>query len=418
MRLALPHRFLLLISLAIPYATRGQTDWPEFRGSTGQGHATSTRLPLRWSATENIVWKQAVPGTGWSSPIVYRGRVYLTTALLDDAGNPTSLRLLSFDLASGKPTLDREVFPVSSRHGKHTKNSHASPTPIAAGDRVYVHFGHMGTAALDLAGKLLWQQTGLSYSPVHGNGGSPILVDDQLIFNCDGGDHPFIVALDRDSGAVRWRVKRDTAAKKTFSFCTPLLIQVNGRRQLITPGSGVVNALDPFSGRELWRVRYGEGYSVVPRPVFGDGLLYLGTGYERPAVYAIKPDGVGDLTDTRVAWTTVRSAPHTPSMLLVGDELFFVSDNGVASCVDARTGELHWNERLGGDFSASPIHANGRIYFTNERGRTFVIRAAKQFVKLAENDLAERTLASLAVSDPSLLIRTEQNLCRIQEPTQ
>lgn len=403
-----------LLTTALPLSA--QEDWPEFRGPTGQGQATSTRLPLRWGPAENVVWKQAVPGVGWSSPIVYRGRVFLTTALLDDAGNPTSLRLLSYDVAAGKPTLDREVFPVSSREGKHSKNSHASPTPIAAGDRVYVHFGHLGTAAFDLSGKRLWQQTSLSYSPVHGNGGSPILVGDKLIFNGDGGSEPFIVALAKDSGQVLWRVKRETTAAKTFSFCTPLLIQVNGQAQLITPGSGVVNALDPADGHELWRARYGEGYSIIPRPVFGFGLIFIGTGYDRPSVYAIKTGGTGDVTDTHVEWTTARSAPNTPSMLLVGDELYFVADSGVASCVDARTGKAYWNERLGGDFSASPIHANGRIYFTNERGRTFVVQASKQFTKLAENDLAERTLASVAVGGPSLFLRTEQNLYRIQEP--
>jgi outer membrane protein assembly factor BamB len=407
--------FCACLATALPLAA--QPDWPEFRGPTGQGHAESPKLPLRWSQSENIVWKQPVPGVGWSSPIVYRDTIFLTTALLDEAGQPTSLRALAYDLPSGRPLWNREVFPVATRSGKHAKNSHASPTPVAEGDRLYVHFGHLGTAALDLAGHVVWRQTELAYSPVHGNGGSPILFADKLIFNCDGGNDPFIVALDKLTGAVRWRVPRPTTARNRFSFSTPLIIEVAGRPQLITPGSGMVNALDPADGRELWRANYGEGFSVVPRPVFGHGMIFIGTGYERAWAYGIKVDGAGDITDTHVAWKTSRGAPNTPSMILVEDELYFVADNGVASCVDARTGELHWNERLGGDMSASPIHANGRIYFTNERGRTFVVKAGKQFELLAENDLGERTLASPAVSGPSLFIRTENHLYRIQEPT-
>ncbi len=396
---------------------RAQDDWPEFRGPTRDGHAISKTLPLRWSANENVVWKQTVPGAGWSSPIVWRGVVYLTTATLDDVGKPASLDMLAFDFASGRPLWRREVFTMSSLPNKHAKNSHASPTPVAEGERLFVHFGPLGTAAFELSGQVLWRQSGLGYSPVHGNGGSPVVVNDKLIFSCDGGSDPFIVALNKHTGDVIWRVPRVTTAKKTFSFSTPQVIQVDGKEQVITPGSGLVSALDPADGREIWRVRYGEGYSVIPRPVVGHGLVFIGTGYDRPWTYAIKVNGRGDVTDTHVAWMASRSAPNTPSMLLVGDELYFVADSGVASCVDARTGMVHWNERLGGDFSASPIYANGVIYFTNERGRTFVVKASKRFEKLAENDLGERTLASLAVSGPSILIRTEEHLCRIQEPT-
>lgn len=361
------------------------------------------------------MWRSDVPGVGWSSPIVYRSAVYLTTALIDDTGNPVSLRVLSFDASSGRLNWNEEVLPVSIRPPKHGKNSHASPTPVAQDGRLYVHFGHLGTAALDLSGKVLWRQTGLSYPPVHGNGGSPALVGDKLIFSCDGERDPFVVALDKNTGRVIWKVRRETAAAKTFSFSTPLLVSVNGQQQLITPGSGVVDSLNPDDGTEIWSVRYGEGYSVIPRPVFGHGMIFIGTGYDRPWVYAIKVGGHGDVTKSQVVWTTARGAPNTPSLLLVGEELYFVSDSGVASCVDAKTGRLHWNERLGGDFSSSPIDAGGRIYFTNERGRTFVVKASRQFERLAENDLGEHILASLAASGSSLFIRTEEHLYHIQE---
>lgn len=391
-------------------------DWPQFRGPTGQGHASGENLPVRWGTTENVVWKTPVPGAGWSSPVVHRNVVYLTAALLDASGNPTSLRTLAFDTASGKLRWDREVFSIVANQQKHSKNSHASPTPVAAEGRVYVHFGHLGTAALDLSGEVVWRQGSLDYAPVHGNGGSPILVDDKLVFSCDGGRDPFIVALDKATGEIAWRTPRRTNAKRTFSFSTPLLIDLNGERQVISPGSGQVDALDPMTGGLLWHATYGEGFSVIPRPVYGHGMIFVGTGYERSFLHGIKAGGRGDVTGSNTVWIISRSAPHTPSTLLVGDELYFVSDAGIASCVDARTGKLHWNERLGGDFSASPLFANGLIYFTNERGNTIVVRASTTFEKVAENDIGERTLASLAASGPAFYLRSEAHLHRIQQP--
>jgi len=385
-------------------------DWTEFRGPSHQGHSDARHVPLKWSATENVQWRTRIPGKGWSSPVTRGNRIFLTTAVTD--GSQVSLRVLALDAASGKiawetPALDAPAV----RH--HDKNSHASATPVIEDDRLYTHFGHYGTVCLDLDGKVLWRQTGLAYSPVHGNGGSPAIADDALIFNCDGASDPFIAALDKRTGKVLWKVPRQTTAKRTFSFSTPLVIEVSGRKQVITPGSGVVSALDPKNGREIWRVRYGEGYSVVPRPVFGHGLVFLSSGYERAIIHAIRPDGQGDVTDTHVAWTQERGAPKSPSMLLVGDELYAVADNGVAICVDARTGRIHWQERVGGNYSASPVFAGGRIYMQNETGTGFVLAPGKEFRVLAENPLGERTLASYAVLEGALLIRTEQHLYRI-----
>jgi outer membrane protein assembly factor BamB len=173
----------------------------------------------------------------------------------------------------------------------HSKNSPASATPVVTADRLYVHFGHMGTAALDLSGKVLWRQTSVTYPPVHGNGGSPVLVGGLLVFNCDGAKDPFVAALDAGSGEVRWKTPRDTPAKSKFSFSTPLVIEVEGRAQLVSAASGFVGGYDPADGRELWRVRYGEGYSVVPRPVYSHGLLFVSSGFDSPVLYAIRPAG-------------------------------------------------------------------------------------------------------------------------------
>jgi outer membrane protein assembly factor BamB len=388
-------------------------DWPEFRGPTGQGIANVRNVPLHWGPESNVVWKTAIPGEGWSSPVLVADKLYLTSATTDDG--PTSLRALCVNAKDGKllwnvPVLAPEA---DTTQAKHQKNSLASPTPIVRDGRMYVHFGHMGTAALDLKGKALWTQTELKYPPLHGNGGSPVLVDDLLVFSCDGTTEPFIAALDAKTGKVRWRTPRNTTAKRKFSFATPLAIKVAGKTQIISPGSGFVGAYDPKDGHEIWRVSYGEGYSVIPRPVFAHGLLFVASGFERPVLFAIRPeDAVGDVTEKNVAWSYNKGMPQTPSPLVVGDELYVVSDSGIATCFDARTGTVHWNERLGGDFSASPIFADGRIYFQNEAGVGYVLKPGKTFELLARNDLGERTFASPVVTDKALFLRSKSYLWR------
>lgn len=388
-------------------------DWPEFRGPTGEGHSAADNLPLEWGKDKNKVWQQDIPGLGWSSPVVVQGRVYLTTAV--PVKGDFSLEALCLDAKTGAILWEKEVFRENGKTAPaiHSKNSHASPTPLVHDGRLYVHFGHMGTACLDLAGKILWRNNELKYNPVHGNGGTPIFVDDKLIFSCDGGDQAFVAALDRATGKQAWRTDRRTDPVKKFSFSTPLLITVNGKKQVISPGSEAVMAYDPANGHEIWRVRY-RGYSVIPRPVYGHGLLFISTSYDSPTLLAIRPDGAGDVTKSHIAWSNRQNAPHTPSVLLVGDELYMVSDDGVASCLDAKTGKVHWHERLGGEFSASPVHAAGRIYFQSEDGVGIVVKAGKQFELLARNPLNERTLASYAIADDALFIRTDKRLYRFK----
>ena len=408
-------RFLLLFTLPIVLFTAPVRagDWTEFRGPTGQGIADG-KLPLEWSPTRNVVWKQAIPGAGWSSPVVVAGRVYLTTAVPQAGGY--SLRTLCLDAKSGQTLWNVEVVNQGATAPKiQSKNSHASPTPLFADGRIYVHFGHMGTACLNTDGKILWKQTDIKYSPVHGNGGSPALVDGKLIFSCDGGDKQFVVGLDSATGKVKWKTERAVEGGKRFAFSTPLVIEVKSKKQVVLPGANVVCAYDPADGREIWRVRY-KGYSTIPRPVFGHGLVFICTGYDPPAsLLAIRPDGSGDVTETHVAWTLKKSVPLTPSLLLDGDELYMVSDNGFASCVDAKTGTTHWSERLNDAFSASPVLAGGRIYLQSEKGKTYVVQAGKTYKELGRSDLGERTLASYAVAEGALFLRTETSLYRIEE---
>ena len=408
---------LLVRSVAIAVllvVSAAADDWPQFRGTTANGVSSALRVPVRWSSTDHVVWKTPIPGGGWSSPVLADGRLYLTTAVTDETDSDVSLRALCIDAADGQILWNVEVLKPEKAATKqvHTKNSLASSTPIVAENRLYVHFGHMGTAALDLNGDIVWTQQELQYPPVHGNGGSPVLVDDVLAFSCDGASDPFVAALDQATGEVRWKTPRNTSATKTFSFSTPIVLDVDGIRQIISAGSGFVGAYDPRDGREIWRVNYGEGYSVVPRPVYAHGLLFVATGFNRARLLAINPVAArGDATDN-VIWTYDRGVSLTPSVVAVGDSIYLVSDNGVATCLDARTGKAHWTERLEGGFSASPVFADGKIYFTNESGTTFVVQADTTFELLATNDVAERTLASPAVDDGAFYQRTESHLWR------
>ena len=405
---------LALLGTFVSSSLLAANDWPEFRGPTGQGISNAKNVPLHWGAMSNVVWKTGIPGEGWSSPVLVNGKIYLTTAVTDSTS--TSLRAVCVSASDGRIQWDVEVLQPDpgATQAIHKKNSLASPTPIVRDGHIYVHFGHMGTAALDLSGKILWRQAELKYPPTHGNGGSPALVGDLLVFSCDGGNDPFLAALDANTGKVRWKTPRNTTAARKFSFSTPLAIEVDGRTQIISPGSGFVGGYDPKDGHEIWRARYGMGYSVITRPVFAHGLLFISSSFDRPVLYAIKPAGAkGDVTDSHIAWSYSKGVPNTPSPLVVGDELYFVSDGGIATCLDARTGDLHWSERLGGGFSASPVLAEGRIYFQNEEGVGTVLKAGKTFAVLAKNDLGERTLASPAVTENAILLRSKDHLWRI-----
>ena len=371
-------------------------DWPQFRGPGGEGHSAEKNLPLQWSETSNIAWKTAIPGRGWSSPSVSNGAIWLTAEV------DTGLHLYSLESKSGKILKDITVFSPRSLGTQHAKNTHASPTPILEDGRVYVHFGSHGTAAVNTDGQILWKTT-MDYEPMHGTGGSPVIFKDLLIFSCDGTDVQFVVALNKNTGKVKWKTSRKTY----MAFSTPLLIKVDGKDQVVSPGAYRTVSYDPNNGKELWSVSYGEGFSNVSRPVFGHGLVFLSSGFNRADLLAVKPGG-------EVVWKYGRSVSLTPSFLLVGDELYMISDNGIATCFDAKSGKVHWQQRLSGTFSASPTFADGRIYFQNEDGETVVIAPGKEFRKLATNQIDGQTLASMAVSDGQILLRSATHLYAIR----
>ena len=407
-------KLLVLLLIAGASALAQAEDWPQFRGPTGQGHATERNLPLEWSETHNIIWKVPVPGLGWSSPAVANGRVWLTTVVESKERRgrvSASLRALAYDIATGRELVNVEVFRLDDAGYVNPKNSRASPTPIVDGDRVYVHFGAEGTAAVSTSGEILWT-THLRYESQHGNGGSPTLYRDLLIVNCDGnGGEAYVIALETATGKTRWKTARRRPADQAYS--TPLVITVGQQDQLVSVGAYRAAAYEPLTGQEIWRVSYGDGFSNVPRPVFGQGLVFIATGFQTPSLIAVRPDGKGDVTRSHVAWTISRGAPYTPSPLLVGNDLYYVSDTGVLSLADAMSGQIVWQQRLGGNYSASPVFADGRIYFQSEEGMTTVITPGREFKRLAVNRLDGATLASMAVSNGSFYIRSHTHLYRI-----
>lgn len=403
MTLRIPIALLLTV---IGVGVRAE-DWPQFRGPTGQGHSAERGVPLDWSESRNVTWKTPVPGRGWSSPVVAAGRVWLTTSV---KANGASLRALAYDAETGREVVNVEVFHIRSAELLNAKNSHASPTPIVEGDRVFVHFGAEGTAALSTSGDIVWK-TRLTYQSQHGNGGSPVLYGDLLIVNCDGSDEAFVVALDKRTGKARWKTSRRQPWDQAYT--TPLVIRVGERDQLVSVGAYRAGAYDPQTGKEIWRVSYADGFSNVPRPVYGNGLVYIATGFQQPSLLAVRPDGAGDVTKTHVAWTLRRAAPLTPSPLLVDGEIYVVNDGGIASCLDAKTGETYWQQRLGGEYSASPVFADGRIYFLSEEGAATAIAPGRVFRRLGTSSLDGATLASMAVSDGSIFIRTDTHVYRI-----
>ncbi len=419
----MPNRLIILMLVFVGEFSAACTaeDWPIFRGPRGDG-VTNQSLPTQWDADKNIAWRTEIPGEGWSSPVTAGNRIYLTAAIPtgerdeDQKKQAYTLSLIILDAASGKIL---KTIPIMEQTGErptriHRKNSHASPTPVVEGDRIYVHFGYQGTACLTLNGEVLWKNRELYFKPTHGNGGSPVLASGNLIFTCDGDAEPKIVALNTANGQLAWSTVRPVEAKKTFSFCTPTVIEVEGQLQVIAPGSDCVLALDPATGETIWDVRY-VGYSVVPKPTYHRGLVFISTSFDSSKMLAIRPTGRGVVTDTHVAWQFDRNVPKTPSMVAHQGLVYSISDDGITTCVEAETGNLVYRKRIGGNFSSSPLLAGGKLYFTSEDGVTTVVRAGEEFEELAVNALEERTLASLGVMDESILLRTATALYRIQE---
>ncbi len=411
-------RFVLLTLVAFAMGSRlyASEIWPQFRGPAANGYSDAKKLPLEWSADKGVVWKTPIHDRGWSSPVVWKDQIWLTTA----TANGKKLFALCVNRDSGKVIHDIHVFDVEKPERSASLNSYASPTGAIEEGRVYIHFGTAGTACIDTAsGKILWARRDLNCDyRGEGSGSSVTLVDNLLVFNVDGCDVQYVVALDKTTGKTTWKTDRSANFKNVGldmrkCYSTPIIARVGDQRQLISVGPRATMGYDIPTGKELWKVTYG-GWSIAPRPIFHNGILYMISAYINPELWAVRTDGQGDVTSTHVLWKNSKGMPSRPSPILVDDLLYVVSSEGFASCLEAKTGVLVWKERLGGKFSASPIHVAGRIYFFEESSVTSVIEPGRQFKLLATNKLgSEALMASPAVVGNSLIIRTAGHLYRI-----
>ncbi len=406
-----------------------ELNWPQLRGPRGDGTSLATHVPLHWSETNNIAWKVSIPGRGRSSPVVLGDRIWLTLAVEqgvvrkriggDDmqTAEHVSLEVVCLDRASGKILWRTPLFAVDHPDPVHWFNSWATPTPVVEPGRLYCDFGTFGTACLNAkSGQILWK-TRLPSDHQVGPGSSSLLYEKLLIMVRDGREAQYVVALDTKTGKEVWKTDRPpinaSSPNLKKSFVTPLLVHSGGRAQLLSPTAHWVVSYEPATGRELWRARHGDGFSIGSCPVFGNGTVFFSTGCFKPQLCAVRVDGAGDVTATHTAWKTTRQVPIMSSPLLFGDELYWTSDDGMANCADARNGEAYWQERMNEQHLASPLLAEGRIYFFGIEGKTTVVQAGKSFEKLAENRLAGVVVATPAILDRTLFLRTDTHLYRI-----
>lgn len=427
-------RFFLFSLLMPSLALAG--NWPEWRGPSAQGHATAAGLPETWSETSNVAWKTPLPGRGHSTPLLWGDQVWLTTALEKPATpqeveqrlktntgdqplvvlSSVSLRALCLDRRSGRILHDIELLHVKDPQWAHQLNSYASPTPVLEEGRLYAHFGSFGTAALDTRTlKVLWKNQDLSVMHENGPGSTAILHGGRLIAHFDGSDAQFIAAFDKHTGTLAWKTPRsgemDPRPQQKKAYGTPLVVTINGRPVVVSSAANNIYGYDPDNGQELWKVPYGSlGFSMSTVPVADDQRIYFSTAFGKSQVFALKHAGPAI---PEIAWSNPKNAPKMCSPVLQGGLLFYVDDGGIVSCVDAATGEALYRERLGGKFSASPILADGRLYFCSREGVVTVLPATREFKILAQNSLDGAIMASPGADGAALYLRTDKALYKI-----
>ncbi len=424
----------LAVGLAWPVFAADDLNWPEFRGPRGDGITTSTGLPVTWSETAQVKWKTPIHGRAWSSPVIWGNQIWLTTATPDGHER----YVVCVDRDTGRVVRDQKLYDVPNPQFAHQFNTHASPTPAIQEGRVFVTFGATGTACLDTAtGAVIWERRDFVCNHFRGAGSSPILRDGRIYLNFDGSDHQFLVALDQVTGRTVWRTERsidfkdltpegkvrdDGDYRKAFTTCHIAIL--GGIPQLLSQGGQAMYAYNPADGLEIWRVEERTSQGAGTRPVVGEGLVYIPTGWAQGQILAIRPGKKGEWLDANgpvdpalqlaIAWRSKKAVPKKPSLTLHDGLLFAMADNGVATCWDAATGATLWSERVEGNYSAAPLLADGKLYVFSEEGKTTVLAAARQFAKLAENTLADGFMASPAVSGKALFVRTKSALYRLE----
>lgn len=415
---------IFLFALVIPAQVLADKAWPDYRGPRHDGSANHASLPTSWSETKNIAWKTAVHGRGWSSPVATDGQVWLTTATPDGK----DLYVLCVDAVSGKILLDHKLFHVPKPQFAHAFNSYASPSPLIDGNHIFITFGSPGTACLDRkTHKTLWQRTDLVCDHFRGAGSSPLVYKNLLILTMDGADFQYLIALDKQTGKTVWRTNRSTdfgdldpntglpkrGGDFRKSYATPVLAEVDGQDQLLSPGAKAVFAYDPLTGKEIWTVRYGN-HSSASRTLVSQGMAFVNTGYPKAELLGIRLGGKGDVTETHVAWRLRKGAPNKPSPVLHEGFLYAVTDGGVASCMHPQTGKILWQARIGGEYSASLLLSKGNIYCFNQEGACTIFKASqKEYSLVSKSNLSGGFMSSPAVINSCIILRTKTHLYRI-----
>ncbi|MBN9689901.1 MAG: PQQ-binding-like beta-propeller repeat protein [Verrucomicrobia bacterium] len=424
---------LCLLAVTLPGNAAENLNWPEFRGPGGSGYSSSTQMPLTWSETNGVAWKTPIHGRAWSSPVVWNDQIWITTATEDGQ----QLSAVAVHRETGKVLHDRVLFTVEKPQFAHKFNSYGSPTPAVEEGRVYLTFGSPGIACLDTkTGGTLWERRDFVCNHYRGAGSSPILDAERLYLNFDGSDRQYVVALDKKTGRTVWETPRSIDFKDLGpdgkpeaegdwrkAYATGTLARLNGVEQLLSQGAKAMYSYDPRTGAELWRVEERTSHSGGTRPAVGLGLVFVPTGWSQGQVLAIRPGKSGEVLDANeptpagspmeIVWRSKRGVPKKPALLLLNELLFAIDDSGIATCWDAKTGTVIWNERVGGNYSASPVAAGERIYVCSEEGKTTVLAASRTFAKLAENQLEDGFMATPALSGDSLILRTKSALYRI-----
>ncbi len=411
MRLTSPFLLVCLL-ISIPGLPVHADNWTRFRGPNGQGVSDETDLPLQWSSTENVVWRTPIPGNGWSSPIVYDDQLFLTTTTEEGK----VCHVICVNRQRGDIQWNKEVHRQE-LGAKRAQNSYATPTPITDGKKVYSVFSDGTIIAVDFQGEVAWKNSDMKFHSLHGLGASPLLVGDQLIMPFDGSsaedkkvgwkipwEKALVLSLDTATGDVRWRGSR---GKSRVGHVTPILIDQG--KQVVSAGGDRVQGHDVKTGDRIWSI-YSQGEGVTPSPVLGEGLIFTSSGFEEPTIRAIRTGGVGDVTETHIAWEQKRGVPALPSLLYVEPYLYSITRDNILHCLEATSGDIVWLKRLDGAHSASPVYADGKIYILSEEGVTLVLRPGEKYDEIARNVIDEKCMASMAVSQGQFFIRTAENL--------
>ena len=418
-------RIAIAAGSLLTFFLHAEENWPQFRGPSGDGRSDAKGLPVELGEGVHVVWKTPTHGKAWSSPVIWGEEVWLTTATEDGK----ELGVMAFDKATGKVLHDKVLFTVAEPQFGHKFNSYASPTPVIEEGRLYVSYGSPAIACVDTKTcAVLWERRDFVCNHFRGAGSSPVVWNGLLFHHFDGSDHQFIVALDKKTGKTVWNVKRsvdykDMQADGTVqaegdwrkAFSTPQVIEWQGKPLLLSSGAKAHYAYEPMSGKEVWRFEEAGAHSASARPVVGHGMWFITPGYGKKQIIALKLGGSGALGEDAVAWRESKGAPTKPSVIFDGDSLYAVDDKGIASCLDAKTGKVKWSERIGGDYSASPLLAEGRLYFFSENGSVTVLAAATEFKRLGGGKFDDGFMAAPAVSGKALYLRTKSALCRVEE---